>query len=81
MLRRLGAKIEENDDGLTVEGVRALRGGSVSSYNDHRIAMSAAVAASVCESAVEIDGAEAVNKSYPTFWEDASSLGAKISDI
>ena len=81
MLRRLGAKIEENDDGLTVEGVRALSGGSVSSYNDHRIAMSAAVAASVCESAVEIDGAEAVNKSYPTFWEDASSLGAKISDI
>ena len=81
MLRRLGAKIEENDDGLIVEGVRALRGGSVSSYNDHRIAMSAAVAASVCESAVEIDGAEAVNKSYPTFWEDASSLGAKISDI
>ena len=81
MLRRLGAKIEENDDGLTVEGVRALRGGSVSSYNDHRIAMSAAVAASVCESAVEIDGAEAVNKSYPTFWENASSLGAKISDI
>ena len=81
MLRRLGAKIEENDDGLTVEGVRALRGGSVSSYNDHRIAMSAAVAASVCESSVEIDGAEAVNKSYPTFWEDASSLGAKISYI
>jgi 3-phosphoshikimate 1-carboxyvinyltransferase len=81
MLRRLGANIEENDDGLTVEGVRALRGGSVSSYNDHRIAMSAAVAASVCESAVEIDGAEAVNKSYPAFWEDASSLGAKISGI
>jgi 3-phosphoshikimate 1-carboxyvinyltransferase len=81
MLRRLGANIEENDDGLTIEGVRALRGGSVSSYNDHRIAMSAAVAASVCESAVEIDGAEAVNKSYPAFWEDASSLGAKISGI
>lgn len=81
MLRRLGANIEENDDGLTIEGVRALRGGSVSSYNDHRIAMSAAVAASVCESAVEIDGAEAVNKSYPTFWEDARSLGAKISGI
>lgn len=81
MLRRLGAKIEENDDGLTIEGVRALRGGSVSSHNDHRIAMSAAVAASVCESAVEIDGAEAVNKSYSTFWEDARSLGAKISGI
>ena len=81
MLKRLGANIEENDDGLTIEGVRALRGGSVSSHNDHRIAMSAAVAASVCESAVEIDGAEAVNKSYPTFWDDASSLGAKISGI
>lgn len=81
MLRRLGAKIEENDDGLTVEGVRALRGGSVSSHNDHRIAMSAAVASSVCEGVVEIEGAEAVNKSYPAFWENACSLGAKISGI
>ena len=81
MLTRLGAKIEENDDGLTVEGVSALSGGSVSSHNDHRIAMSAAVAASISENSVEIDGAEAVNKSYPAFWNDVEALGAKISDI
>ena len=81
MLTRLGAKIDENDDGLTIEGVSTLSGGSVSSHNDHRIAMSAAVAASISEHSVEIDGAEAVSKSYPAFWDDVKSLGAKISDI
>ena len=78
MLTKLGAKIEENDDGLTVTGVSTLSGGAVSSYNDHRIAMSAAVAASVSSATVEIDGAEAVSKSYPAFWDDVKSLGAKI---
>ena len=81
MLTRLGASIEETDDGLTIEGVSALSGGSVSSHNDHRIAMSAAVAASISENSVEIDGAEAVSKSYPAFWNDVEALGAKISDI
>ena len=81
MLTRLGAKIEENDDGLIIEGVSALLGGAVSSHNDHRIAMSAAVAASISEHSVEIDGAEAVNKSYPAFWNDVETLGAKISYI
>ena len=47
-------------------------------FNDHRIAMSAAIAATVCESPVTIRGAEAVSKSYPGFWEDFKSLGANI---
>ena len=55
-----------------------LRGGTVDSVNDHRIAMSAAIAATVCEKSVTVLGAEAVNKSYPDFWKDYESLGGKV---
>lgn len=75
MLSALGADIRETDDGLIINGKKGLTGGRVSSCNDHRIAMSAAVAACVCSDTVVIDGAEAVNKSYPAFWEDMRSLG------
>lgn len=81
MLTRLGANICETNDGLQIEGVGSLRGNSVSSYNDHRIAMSACVASAACDGNVEIDGADAVAKSYPSFWEDAKLLGAEISDL
>ena len=79
LLSRLGANIELTDDGLIIEGVTALDGGKVDSHNDHRIAMSAAVASAVCSEKVSIERAEAVKKSYPAFWEDMSALGAKIS--
>ena len=46
--------------------------------NDHRIAMMAAVAATRCEQPVTLVGAECVNKSYPTFWEDYEKLGGQI---
>ena len=47
------------------------------SVNDHRIAMSAAIASTVCTEPVTILGAEAVKKSYPHFWEEFSRLGGK----
>ena len=75
MLSALGADIKQTDDGLIINGRPSLAGGRVSSYNDHRIAMSAAVAACVCSAPVIIEGAEAVEKSYPSFWEDMRSLG------
>ena len=75
LLSTLGADIKQTDDGLIINGRPSLTGGRISSYNDHRIAMSAAVAACVCSSAVIIDGAEAVQKSYPSFWDDMRSLG------
>ena len=75
MLNALGANISKTDDGLIINGSERLRGGTVSSFGDHRIAMSAAVAASVCEESVTVIGAEAVNKSYPSFWTDAQTLG------
>ena len=75
VLHAVGADIKQTDDGLIINGRPSLTGGRVSSYGDHRIAMSAAVAACVCSSPVIIEGAEAVQKSYPSFWDDMRSLG------
>ena len=78
MLRGLGASIAKTEDGLIIDGGAPLTGGTVSSYGDHRIAMSAAIAALISEGDVTITDAEAVAKSYPTFWEDIASLGVNI---
>lgn len=78
MINALGGKCEVYDDGLIIEGVKKLSGGRVDACNDHRIAMSAAIAALKCDSPVEISGAEAVNKSYPDFFEDLKKLGVKV---
>ncbi len=72
LLRALGAEVEELLDGLIIHGGNPLRAGTVDSSRDHRIAMSAAVAASLAP--VTVLGAECVNKSYPRFWEDHNSL-------
>ena len=77
MLEALGGKAEATDDTLTVYGT-GLLGGTVDACNDHRIAMSAAIAATVCAKPVTILGAECVQKSYPRFWEEYSRLGGKI---
>ena len=74
MLKSLGADIEESSDGLLISGKASLSGGLCSSYNDHRIAMAAAVAACGCDKPVIIQGAEAVSKSYPDFWKDFLNL-------
>ncbi|MBQ3103264.1 MAG: 3-phosphoshikimate 1-carboxyvinyltransferase [Oscillospiraceae bacterium] len=74
MLRRLGADAEEQPEGLIIRGGRKLTGGTVSAWGDHRIAMSAAVAAILCDSAVTVEGSEAVEKSYPDFWRDYEAL-------
>ena len=69
MIKNLGGKIRVENDSIIIEG-SALRGGSVDAVNDHRIAMSGAVAAFASDGAVTINGAEAVKKSYPTFWDE-----------
>ena len=78
VLRALGADVDESEDGLVLHGSAALKGGEVSSYGDHRIAMSAAIAATVCAEPVVIHGAEAVNKSYPGFFDDLRLLGGSV---
>ena len=75
MLRALGAEIEELPEGLVIRGKPRLRGGRVDSAGDHRIAMSAAVAATVCTEEVCVEGADCVRKSYPRFWEDFDAMG------
>nr|MCR4993430.1 3-phosphoshikimate 1-carboxyvinyltransferase [Lachnospiraceae bacterium] len=72
MLRSLGADAEETADGILIRGKDRLPGGTVDSFNDHRIAMSAAVAAGICLSDVTVLGAECTDKSFPGFWEELS---------
>ena len=74
LLRDLGGNADEFPDGLSVYGGQ-LRGGTVDGMNDHRLVMAAAVAAICADSPVTILGAEAVNKSYPGFFDDLQSLG------
>ncbi|MBQ8769090.1 MAG: 3-phosphoshikimate 1-carboxyvinyltransferase [Oscillospiraceae bacterium] len=77
MINALGGEAFADDDALYVRGISP-RGGIVDSCNDHRIAMAAAIAATVCTEPVTILGAEAVNKSYPQFWDEYRRLGGKI---
>lgn len=83
MINSLGGLAEEHPDALTVKGLKgfALKGGRVDSFNDHRIAMSAAIASVICSDKVTINGAEAVNKSYPAFFKDFNSLGGRANVI
>ena len=69
MVTALGGQAKATEDTLTISGT-GLRGGTVDSVNDHRIAMSAAIAATVCTQSVTILGAECVEKSYPRFWDE-----------
>jgi 3-phosphoshikimate 1-carboxyvinyltransferase len=78
LLTGLGATVEELPEGLIVTGKTRLVGGTVDSANDHRIAMSAAIAALGCTEPVVILGAQAVNKSYPAFWADYQRLGGHV---
>ncbi len=78
LLKSLGGLAEESPDSLTVHGVSALTGGKVDGANDHRIVMAAAIAATRCVNPVTILGAEAVKKSYPTFWRDYEKLGGEV---
>ena len=77
-LESLGAQIGIKRDALVIDGVPSLVGGTVDAHNDHRIAMMAAIAATRCENDVYITGAEAVNKSYPLFFEHYRSLGGNV---
>lgn len=77
-LKKLGADISETDDGLLIHGKEQLKGGVVDSWNDHRIAMAMAVASIKCTQPVKITHCDAINKSYPHFFEDFKSLGGNI---
>lgn len=79
MLRALGGRAEAGPDWLRVYGT-PLAGGAVDACHDHRIAMSAAIAAAVCAGSVTICDAMCAGKSYPKFYEDLSRLGAMVTE-
>jgi len=77
LIRSLGGRAEAEENEMIIEGTEGLRGGRADAFRDHRIAMAAAVAATGAEEPVILDGAEAVNKSYPGFFEQFRALGGR----
>jgi 3-phosphoshikimate 1-carboxyvinyltransferase len=73
-LRKLGAQVEELDDGMIILGKENLNGARCSTWGDHRIAMAIAVAASRAEGVTGIDDAECVSVSFPGFFEVMKKL-------
>ncbi|WP_234122229.1 3-phosphoshikimate 1-carboxyvinyltransferase [Clostridium hydrogenum] len=79
-LNKIGADIIEKEAGLIIHGKESLNGGTVQSWNDHRIAMALAVAALKCKEPLIIEGSECVSKSYPHFFEDFKKLGGDVDE-
>jgi 3-phosphoshikimate 1-carboxyvinyltransferase len=75
---KMGVHIEIVGDEMHIHGA-ALSGASIHAHNDHRIAMTATVAALAAKAPVTITGAGCVSKSWPMFFDDLRSLGAKIN--
>lgn len=73
-LKRMGADIEATDDGMIIHGGAPLHGAVIDSHLDHRVAMSFAVAGTICDGSMDIQGAECVNISYPDFYRDLYQL-------
>ena len=80
-LKKMGADITVNPDGLTINGGCPLHGAAVDPHNDHRIAMACAVAALGAEGETKIENVECINKSYPQFFSDLRVLGADVVGI
>lgn len=76
---KMGLTIELNDDIMMVYGAKSLNGAKVHSRHDHRIAMACAVAALKAKGKTIIEDAEAINKSYPDFYNDIKLLGADVA--
>lgn len=76
MLEQLGVSATATENTLTIR-VGAYYGSTIDSAGDHRIAMAAAIAATVAAGPVTILGAECVNKSYPAFWQVYKELGGQ----
>ncbi len=78
-MRKLGCHITSDPDTVTVSYTEKIRGNvTLDGHNDHRIVMSLAVLASAADGPVAIEGAEAITKSYPSFFEDLEKTGVKV---
>lgn len=79
-LKKMGADIEATDDGLTIRG-KPLIGAELHSHRDHRMAMALAIASLGAKGPSTIDDIECVAKTYPTFFDDFTRLGASLEVI
>jgi len=74
-LNSMGATITPTADGMIIKGKSDLHGARINTFGDHRIGMMTAIAALlVAEGEVELDRAEAINTSYPSFFDDLETL-------
>ncbi len=80
-LSLIGSKFELSDNQITFYPAKLKGGVVVDSFNDHRIVMSMAIMGTVLDGGILISGYQAVNKSYPTFFEDLRYLGAFVDEI
>jgi 3-phosphoshikimate 1-carboxyvinyltransferase len=78
-LRRMGAAVDERPDGVSVRGPAKLRGATVESHGDHRIAMALAIAGLTASGPTRIDAADCVAVSYPNFFADLRTISGTIS--
>ena len=74
----MGIDILLENDEMIIQGGGPLRSANISSHNDHRIAMAGAIAALGAQGAILISHAEAINKSYPDFFDDLKKIGAAL---
>ena len=81
-LHKLGCDIHSDGGTVIVKGKTDIRGGvKLDGHNDHRIVMALSVLCAVCEKPVEICGAEAIEKSYPAFFEDLKQCGVQVDYV
>ena len=73
-LKRLGAKIEETSDGMSITGTHTLAGTEVESHGDHRIAMTNGIAGLLASGVTTVGNSEDASVSYPSFWEVITEL-------
>jgi 3-phosphoshikimate 1-carboxyvinyltransferase len=79
-LKKIGADIDEMEDSLIIRGKSQLTGGTVDSWNDHRIVMALAIASIRCSDNLVITNSNAVDKSYPHFFHDFEALGGIVHE-
>lgn len=79
-LRKLGVDIQSTEGDIYIKGQTTYQGGvTFDGHNDHRIVMAMAIAATLCEKPCTIEGAQAINKSYPQFFDDLKLAGIEVT--
>lgn len=81
MINCIGGNAQETENGIKILGKNRVTGGSVNSFNDHRIVMASAIASVLCDNGVEIIDAKAVEKSYVDFFNQIKILGVDAVEV